>query len=116
MKPSKKQMPNIKLECAGSRPNWVIGPPERPLTFTSCSLDIHTFFSLVGNFAKIKEVRSYDVVVDAVVIPELYPQASAEWREHLGEYNLLVPDRLVGTLLYGCSALNHSIFELVLIT
>lgn len=44
-------------------------------------------------------MRSYGDVVDLIGVPDLDLHAFAERREHLGEYDLLVPHGLVAALL-----------------
>lgn len=42
---------------------------------------------------------SYGDVVDLIRVPYLDLHAFAEWREHLGEHDLLIPDGLIAALL-----------------
>lgn len=58
-----------------------------------------TFVAIIWYFAQVNKVGSYGNVVDLIWVSYLDLDTFAEWREQLGEDNLLVPDRFIATLL-----------------
>lgn len=86
-------------------------------------MQILAFVAVVRYFREVDKVRSNDVIIDIVCVTKLYLDPPTKWREHLGEYDLLVPDRLVATSpdrrpalhfntwqesksIYACGAIN----------
>ena len=65
--------------------------------------------SIIGDGLEVDEVRSDDVGVHRVVVPQLQLDALAQWREHLREHDLLVPHRGVRVLAHACIALEFII-------
>lgn len=50
-----------------------------------------------------------DDVVDTVVVAQLYSDSSTQRREHLCDYDLLVPDRLITSFLHTGLALKRGV-------
>lgn len=73
--------------------------------------NIFTSFAIVGYHLEINIVRPDDSWLHRIMIPQLDPHPLAEWREHVGEYYLLVPCRIVTVLLNAGVTLWVKIFE-----
>lgn len=58
-----------------------------------------TFVTVIRYLAQVNKMSSYGNVVDLIRVSYLDLKAFAEWREELGEDDLLVPDRLITALL-----------------
>ena len=65
-----------------------------------------TLVPVVGDLTEVDEVRSDDGVTDCVALSKLDLDPLAQWREHLGEDDLLVPNGSVRVLFHGRSALQ----------
>jgi hypothetical protein len=51
-------------------------------------------------------MSSDHLVIDAIRVAKLYLDTTAQWRKHLGEDDLLVPDGFVATTTNRCPSLH----------
>lgn len=68
-----------------------------------------TLLSVVGDRLQIDEMRSDNGRFDWIVVPELDFDPLTERREHLGEYQLLVPHGGVAVLFHAGFALKREL-------
>ena len=61
----------------------------------------HTFFSLILYLCQINVMSPYDIIIYFMAVSQLYFYSPTEWRKHLHKDELFIPDRLIGTFLYG---------------